>query len=219
MRALSSSEKRTIKVLLIVLVPLLFFTQVFKPFQSKLREVQSQAQAERAALIRDRNAVETADRNPGLQLATDSAYRAIEPRLFEGRDDAIATSEVTNYIKEVAFKNSVYVLPETRGGNASLLTAGVRSLRVELRAESDLEGLLGMLRALENGDKLISVERMDLTKSSRSSRVAAGAAAATADSVERLSMTATLVGYALGDLTSTTTGRAAAAARAGRGTP
>lgn len=220
MRALSASEKRTIRFLLIVLVPLVFWAQVFKPFQRRLSETRNQVRVERAALIKDRNAVETADRNPGLQLATDSAYKAITPRLFEGRDDAMATSEVTNYIKEVAFRSQVYVLPETRGGNASLLTDGVRELRVELRAESDLEGFLEMLRNLENGDRLITVERMDLTRSARSTRNVGGTGTgAVADSVERLSMTATLIGYALGDLTTVSTSNrpGAAAARSGRG--
>jgi hypothetical protein len=67
---------------------------------------------------------------------------------------------------------------------------GVRALHVEIRAESDLYGLLAFLRALEGPEKLIRVERLDVSRS---------LAAGEVEGVEPLSISASIIGYAVPD--------------------
>lgn len=70
---------------------------------------------------------------------------------------------------------------------AAASAAGLRPLRVELRAESDFQGLLGFLDALERGQKVITVERVDVARTFRAGE----------EDREILTITATVVGYAL----------------------
>jgi hypothetical protein len=65
----------------------------------------------------------------------------------------------------------------------------VRTLRVEIRAESDVRGALLFLQGLERGDKLIRVDRLDISRTPRSDEKAS----------ETLSIAATISGFAVGD--------------------
>lgn len=89
------------------------------------------------------------------------------------------------------------VLPGGRGplpaggrGSAQVpdaLPDGLRAVRVELRAESDFRGILDFLDAIEQGDKVVTVERLDISRVLRAGD----------EDRETLSMTATVVGYTM----------------------
>jgi len=64
----------------------------------------------------------------------------------------------------------------------------VRALRVELRAETDFQGVLEFLDALERGGKLVTIERLDIAMTLRAGD----------EDRETLSVTATVIGYSLG---------------------
>jgi hypothetical protein len=124
-----------------------------------------------------------------MQL-TDSAMRAARPRLFEGKDDVMASAELASYLGEVARRTRVWMQDAaTRPAVAG--PDGTRTLRVEIRAESDLLGALLFLQALERGDKLVRVERLDLVRSQRLGK----------SDVEVIAITATVAGFAAGDST------------------
>jgi len=94
---------------------------------------------------------------------------------------------------------------------AAPLVDGVRTLRVEIRAESDLLGALMFLQALERGDKLVRIDRLDISRAARSDE----------QDAETLSIAATISGFAVNDsVTTTSPGRPAVAAGAvAGGTP
>lgn len=71
--------------------------------------------------------------------------------------------------------------------SAAPLPAGLSALRVELRAESDFQGALEFLDALERGQKIVTVERLDIVRVLRAGD----------EDRETLSITATVVGYAM----------------------
>jgi hypothetical protein len=68
----------------------------------------------------------------------------------------------------------------------------VRTLRVEIRAESDLQGTLKFLQALERGDKLIRIDRLDISRVPRDDK-----------DTETLAIAATIAGFAVNDALST----------------
>ena len=94
---------------------------------------------ERATLARERAAIATARKNPQLQHIADSAMRAMRPRLFEGKDDVMASAELASYLGDVAQGARVW-LQDAGTRPAVPAGEGVRTLRVEIRAESDLLG-------------------------------------------------------------------------------
>ena len=69
----------------------------------------------------------------------------------------------------------------------------MRTLRVEIRAESDLLGTLMFLQALERGDKLIRIDRLDISRAPHADE----------KDVETLAIAATIAGFAVNDSVST----------------
>jgi hypothetical protein len=182
------SERRTVIVggalVLLGLVPI----YVVRPYRAALSDARDQLAAERQTLARERAAIATAKQNPQLQHVADSAMRATRPRLFEGRDDVMASAELASYLGDVAHSSRVW-LQDAGTRPASPSSDGVRTLHVEIRAESDLLGVMKFIHALEHGDKLIRIDRLDISKSPRSDE----------KDVETLSVAATISGFAVAD--------------------
>ncbi|MES1259449.1 MAG: GspMb/PilO family protein [Gemmatimonadota bacterium] len=160
------------------------------PYRAALADAREQVAVQRDALSRERGAIATAQRNPALQQMTDSSLRAMEPRLFEGSDDVIASSDLAAYVGEVARNHHVWI-QDAATRTATSTTPGVRTLHVELRGESDLRGILAFLDALDHGDKLVRVERLD---------VARGLSGPGNEQAETLTIAATISGFAMGNL-------------------
>ncbi len=131
----------------------------------------------------------TARQNPELQHIADSAMRAMRPRLFEGKDDVMASAELASYLGDVARKTRVW-LQDASTRPAAPAAEGVRTLRVEIRAESDLLGTLMFLQALERGDKLVRVDRLDISRSRARRREGRA---------KTLSIAATISGFAVSE--------------------
>jgi len=184
---LSVRDRRALSLGALVLLPSFFFIWGVKPFLATISESRDFLSVERAALSRERAAVGAAQRNPGMQQLADSLMRAMSPRLFAGRDDVMATAELVSHLGAVAAEHNVWLQNATTRP-AEVGDAGVRTLHVALRAESDIEGVLRFLQALEQGEKLLRVERLDIS-------VAAGSFVE--DGVEPVSISALIMGYAI----------------------
>jgi hypothetical protein len=188
--SLSARERRTVLVGASIAGAGLFYVWGVRPYQAALGEAREAVSVESAALARERAAVAAARQNPRLMQLTDSAMRAARPRLFEGKDDVMASAELASYLGDVARRTRVWMQDAaTRPSVAG--PDGTRALRVEIRAESDLLGTLMFLQALERGEKLVRVERLDLVRSQRLGNA----------DVEALAITATIAGFAAGDST------------------
>ena len=124
--------------------------------------------------------------------------RAMRPRLFEGKDDVMASAELASYLGDVARTSRVW-LQDASTRPAAPSADGVRTLRVEIRAESDLLGTLMFLQALERGDKLVRIDRLDISRTPRGDE----------KDVETLSIAATISGFRGRRFASTTASREA----------
>jgi len=91
---MTSRERRTVTIGALVLLPALLYIWAVRPYQTALSEAREQLLTERATLARERAAIATARQNPELQHIADSAMRAMRPRLFEGKDDVMASAEL-----------------------------------------------------------------------------------------------------------------------------
>jgi len=201
---MTARERRTVTIGAVVLLPALLYIYAFRPYQTALSDARDQLSTERQALAREKAAIATARQNPELQHVADSAMRAMQPRLFEGKDDVMASAELAAYLGDLARGARVW-LQDAGTRPATAADDGVRTLRVEIRAESDLLGTLMFLQALERGEKLVRVDRLDISKSARGDDKDA----------ETLSIVATVAGFAIGE--SSTTPPRAVTARASSG--
>jgi hypothetical protein len=185
--AMNTRDRRAVMLGAFVLLPPLLYIWTVRPFRNALADAREQLVTERETLARERAALTLARRNPQLQRVADSAMRQMEPRLFAGRDDVMASAELASYLADVARGARVWI-QDAATRPAGPTTSGVRTLHVELRAESDLLGVLRFLQALEQGDKLVRVDRLDVSRSPRSDE----------EDVETLAVTATVSGFAIG---------------------
>ena len=184
---MSPRDRRALLLGAAVLAPALFYIWGVKPYRAALDDARQQLAVERETLARERAAIAAARKNPQLQHLADSAMRAASPRLFQGRDDVMASAELASYLGDIARARHVW-LQDAATRPAALSPSGVRTLRVEIRAESDLQGILSLLQALETGSKLVRVERMDVSRQpSRSEESGA----------ETLALSATISGFAI----------------------
>jgi hypothetical protein len=183
---MSARDRRAVLFGASVLLVTLGYLWGVRPYRSALADARDQLRTEREMLARERAAVAMARRNPQLQHVADSAMREMTPRLFAGRDDVMASAELASYLGEVARQTRVF-LQDASTRPAGRSTGGVRTLHVELRGESDLLGVLLFLQALERGSKLVRIERLDISQSSRSDN----------EDMETLAIAATVSGFAI----------------------
>ena len=189
-KGLSARERRTVIVGGLVAGAGLLYVWGVRPYRAALGDAREALSTETLALARERAAVASARENPRLMQTTDSAMRAARPRLFEGKDDVMASAELASYLGDLARRSRVWLQDAaTRPGVAG--PDGTRALRVEIRAESDLMGTLLFLQSLERGEKLVRVDRLDLVRSQRLGDPDA----------EAIAITATISGFATGDST------------------
>jgi hypothetical protein len=153
-----------------------------------LSAARDQLETERATLGRERAAIAAAMQNPRMQHVADSVMRAMRPRLFEGKDDVMASSELSSYLGDVAERSRVW-LQDAGTRPASPPVDGVRTLHVEIRAESDITGALLFIQNLEQGEKLVRIDRLDVSRTRKAGN----------DESETLSIVATVSGFAMMD--------------------
>jgi hypothetical protein len=160
---MSPKDRRAILLGGVILVPALLFIYVVRPYRTTLADTRDAIELERIALSRELAAVRNAKIDPTGQRAADSAVRLAAPRLFEGRDDAFASAQLAAYLGMIA-KRSRMLLQDANTRPAEVLPEGIRTLRVELRAESDVQGVTTFLHNLEGGDKLVRVDRLEISR-------------------------------------------------------
>ncbi len=207
--AMGSRDKRAVLLGLAILVPSLAFIWGVKPLRQALAETTDRIATERDALAREQAAVAEATRDPARKAFADSALIAAKSRVFIGANDVAAGASLVSYLGDVAKRTHVWLAsattrPSAPAGRAGAigtasgvgaaavraaipLPEGVRALRVELRAETDFQGILDFLDAIERGERLVTIERLDIAKTLRAGD----------EDRETLSVTATVVGYSL----------------------
>ncbi|MCX5756686.1 MAG: GspMb/PilO family protein [Gemmatimonadetes bacterium] len=198
MPTLNARDRRALLLALAVLVPSFGWIWVARPMRASLADLNERIVSERDAFAREQSAINGAKRNPERKQIADSAVAVAAGRVFVGPNDVAAGATLVTYLGEVARKSHVWLASAaTRAAPSNLVgrapvaptanTDGLRPLRVELRAESDFQGVLDFLDAIERGDKIVVIERLDVAKTLRAGE----------DDRETLSVSATVVGYAL----------------------
>lgn len=160
---MSAKDRRAIILGAIVVLPALVFIYGVRPYQAALSATRDELETARLALSREKAVVAARPTAPGGQQSADSALAMVKPRLFEGRDDAIASAQLAAYLGSVARRSRVLMQDaNTRPSTSS--SEGIRTLRVEVRAESDIQGVATFLHNLESGQKLVRVDRLEISR-------------------------------------------------------
>lgn len=195
---LTPRDTRILRLAAFILVPSLGYVYGVKPYMESLTSMRDQVVTQREALAREQTLLADFAHNPNLQRDTDVAVMNATPLLFTGRDDIIASAELATYVAKMAEAARVNLLQA--GTRPTVVSpAGVRMLRIELRGESDLEGILTFLNQLETGDKLVRFDRLDISRPAERR--------ADEDGFETLTMAATVSAFAIGDIAASDTAK------------
>ena len=160
---MSPKDRRAIILGAVIVLPALIFIWGVRPYRTAMAETRDELETARVALSREKAAVAAQPTTPGGQALADSALILVAPRLFEGRDDAIASAQLAAYLGTVARRSRV-LMEDANTRPSTMSPDGIRTLRVEVRAESDIEGIATFLHNLESGQKLVRVDRLEISR-------------------------------------------------------
>lgn len=160
---MSPKDRRAIALGALLVLPALLFIYGVRPYRASLATTRDELDIARLALSREKAAVMTTRANPDAQRSADSALMMVAPRLFEGRDDAIASAQLAAYLGSIARKSRV-LMEDANTRPSSTSPEGIRTLRVEVRGESDIQGVTTFIHNLEAGNKLVRVDRLEISR-------------------------------------------------------
>jgi hypothetical protein len=162
---LAPRDRRAVLLGLAVLLPALLYGAAVRPWYHAVAELRDRSAAERALLERELALLAGAPMMPAvLERASDAATRA-ELRLVRAANVPLAEAELIQYLESVASISRV-LLQELRGveparGAAEPLP-GMRPIRLAVRGESDLEGVVTFLSRVEESPLLLRVAGLSI---------------------------------------------------------
>lgn len=160
---MTPKDRRAIVLGAAIVLPALFFIWGVRPYRTSLATTREELDIARLALSREKAALMTMAANPDAQRSADSALMMVTTRLFEGRDDAIASAQLAAYLGGVARRSRV-LMEDANTRPSSTSPEGIRTLRVEVRGESDIQGITTFIHNLEAGNKLVRVDRLEISR-------------------------------------------------------
>lgn len=161
---LAPRDRRAILLGLLAIVPALAYVFGVRPFRTALAEAQDRVAAEEELLARELGLLETREELlESIRQAEVEAIRA-EERLLQAPSSVLAEEELTELMVGVAYRNRV-LLEEVRSGELARgeeAPPGLSLVRLHLRGESDLQGILSFLSEVEKGRLLLRVRGLAL---------------------------------------------------------
>ena len=177
-----------------VVLPVLIATLVLRPWAIAASEGRSGTTRERELLLRERALLAEAPGDSARLRLASLALADDAPRLFAGAEAVTASAELARYVTTQAVVSGLVV---RQAETQTVLEDGARTdpsaradssaevLRVAIRASGDAGAVVRFLRLMEDGPRLVRVERIGI------SRGLAGTSEA-----GTLTLTATLAGLA-----------------------
>ena len=150
MPPVSARDRRALVIGALVLAPAFGVAYGVRPFARALSERHLAAAQLRELLARERALVAEAPRIPAATAAGRAALEAELPRAIRGAAIATASVRLADYLRAAARAHEVLVVQTTELPADSLM-GGIEVLRLSVKAESDLAGILRFLRAIETG--------------------------------------------------------------------
>jgi hypothetical protein len=165
LRGIAPRDRRAVVAGLAVLLPALLYVAAVLPYRAALGELRERTAAERALLEREEALLALAPSLPrALEEVQDRAARA-SLRLVSAANVPLAEAEVTGFLEEIATLSRV-LLQEMRGVESrrgeALAADALRPIRLSLRGESDLEGVMTFLRRIESAPLLMRVVELSI---------------------------------------------------------
>jgi len=158
LRRLTRRDRRALLIASAVLIPVVLFRGVVQPYVRARAALGERVRTERDLLARELAVVDEARSLPERRARADVALAADAARLLPGADPYAATAELVGYVGELARRS--HVLVRDLQSRAPATEGGLAQIQVELRGQTDFEGVLRLLLALERGSRLVRVDAL-----------------------------------------------------------
>ncbi len=183
---LASRDRRALVLGAVVLLPVLLFRGVVTPYARMHAALGERLRAQRELLARELTVLADVRRLPERRARVHGVLAADASLLFPGGDPFAATAELVGYVGDAARHSHLLVQELQSRSTAPVQGAeGLIQLQVEVRGQSDFEGTLRFLQALERGPRLVRVEALAVER----------LVAASGGRAEALSLRAAVSGY------------------------
>lgn len=155
---LSPRDRRALLLGAVVLGPMLLFGLVVRPFAHALSASRARVATQRAALARELAALGSATSSRDVAHRGGALLDTVGKQLLPG-DDALAVSAaLAAYVRDIAEESGLHLQgTEAAGGELA-------DVRLEIRADGDIGAVYDFLRAIEDGDTLVRVERVGIDR-------------------------------------------------------
>ena len=155
---LSDRDRRALLIGAVLVVPALFWYAAARPYLAAIEDARAAYDAEYALWQREVALLAAAPELPARLDSVSAAAQGAADRLVRAANEALAENEVIRYLSLVASTNRV-LLQEARGTDAAAADdAGeLRPVRLAVRGESDLRGIMTFLKSVEQSPLLIRV--------------------------------------------------------------
>lgn len=159
--ALSTRDRRALVLGVALLAPVLVWRLIVSPYTAAENRLQAELEIETDLLSRELAVVEEARGDAEAIARLAEVLGRQVPRLLGGDP---GTRELAEYVQGIAGETPIHfeaVEPRALDGAERFLTP----VCVEVRAESDLEGFLTLIRYLETGPKLVLLDSLSVFRS------------------------------------------------------
>jgi len=162
--ALRPRDRRALRAGAWTLAPLLIAIFVVRPYVGALETSRAAVASEADLLAREKRAVLDMPRDSMALRETGLLVLAAAPRLFGGSDAVTAAAELERYVSASATACGLH-LEQTETPIRADTVSRDDNLRVTIRARGSVLAIDAFLRAMEEGSKLVRVERIDVVRS------------------------------------------------------
>lgn len=165
LRTLADRDRRAVLLGLAVLLPALLYVTAVRPYRAAIADLRERAAAEHALLQREEALIAGANATDDMESVHARAGNAAM-RLIHAPNVPLAEAEVTGMLETLATLSRV-LLVEMRGVEPPRPredddVASIRPLRLSVRGESDLEGVLLFLQRIETNPLLLRVVELSI---------------------------------------------------------
>jgi hypothetical protein len=164
LNGLAPRDRRAILVGLAILLPAVVYVLGVKPYLAALSDIRDRVAVEQRALAGELDLLENAETLPDEIQRARAEADLYEGRLVKAPSQVLAEAALSAFLESSASRNRV-LLEEIRGGELGRdeePPPGLSLVRLHLRGESDLEGVLTFLDEIEKSQLLLRVRGLAL---------------------------------------------------------
>lgn len=169
---LAPRDRRALRAGAWVLLPVLIATLVVRPWTIAAYEGRAGAARERELLVRERALLAEAPGDTARLRLASAALADEAPRLFAGAEAVTASAELARYVTTQAMASGLAVrqadtqtmlAEDARTDPSVRADSNAEVLRVAIRASGDVGAVVGFLRLMEDGPRIVRVERLGVS--------------------------------------------------------